>query len=593
MLVQLLPGAGIPVGQAAVVKGSKLVAMLSLEEELRSRVTAIRPSAAEPDYEGPIVLFTAGSTSSDTENLVCRSHGLHPVLEVLENGDVYLPTGAGLARNGAASAAGTSASVSHDAGTSALSAGSPYEVEEASVVSSGLRWMHVCIPEGLEPGAYQFELQRESMLSPAISLAVVPNAEAVTELRQLETNPWGVNNVPEFLHKVGLVVKATDRLTGAAQPAFTAVEAARLASAAADIAALCLLRGWTALLQLIQPATLPTAVQCLSVLEQQEQTVQLARGILSRLGMPHSSSPECDYSVTATATITTASQQQEVQEEGVAWRRFGSGTSTSSCFRTCADDCFELEEEHGGADDNERGSRSHSPRGIAELLVGANSVCTSFGGLSPLGSKELLYREGSCSPSTSTSGGGTPSYCPPTSLVDRSLCALEKAAEPSSYEYSTAGGVEEEEKQAFGGEVELPERAWSKLNSYAVTTPITTTGSGGSSGSILSVNAAVAVSSVSSESLSVGASNPRLDNRMRRPPSIKTVVTEWAVLFSGIYLFSQGLVRWCTPRAAGNAAGRWSGMGAVAAGLFAALVMLLNYSVCIAPRYFCLSVGAI
>eukprot|EP00887_Chlorella_sp_A99_P001829 scaffold19.g1829.t1 len=133
--------------------------------------------------------------------------------------------------------------------------GKGQEVRLSADVTLQLEWVQLHVP-ALAPGAHQVEAQRGLLCSEPLSFLVLDDAEAAAELRQLEASPMGIGDVPEFLHKVGIVLQfQQSREQGAVEScALPAAAVRRVARAAQEVAVAAVLRGWPALLAALLPA---------------------------------------------------------------------------------------------------------------------------------------------------------------------------------------------------------------------------------------------------------------------------------------------------------------------------------------------------
>lgn len=108
------------------------------------------------------------------------------------------------------------------------------------------------VPHLLE-GCHEVEAQRGVLLSAPQPFLVVDDAAAVAELRQLEQPGLCEAEAAELLQRLGAVLRFArqhQRQGGAADAAVVA----RVAAAAQELAAGCITRGWSAVLQLVMPA---------------------------------------------------------------------------------------------------------------------------------------------------------------------------------------------------------------------------------------------------------------------------------------------------------------------------------------------------
>lgn len=83
-------------------------------------------------------------------------------------------------------------------------------------------WALLRIP-ALKEGCHRIEAQRGMLVGPPHSLLVLDDEEAVAELRQLELPTCSVRDVPELLHRLGVVL----RFGGSTDPAGHSGEALR------------------------------------------------------------------------------------------------------------------------------------------------------------------------------------------------------------------------------------------------------------------------------------------------------------------------------------------------------------------------------
>lgn len=205
--------------QAVVVDASgRRVMQLDLASsgEAVPEISSVRPLAVTPSYQGPI-LVTGRHVGGEGDTVYCRNGGEYPTTEVLGHG-MLLTAPAG--QHGAAS------------------------------------WALLRIP-ALKEGCHRIEAQRGMLVGPPHSLLVLDDEEAVAELRQLELPTCSVRDVPELLHRLGVVL----RFGGSTDPAGHSGEALRrrVQSAAQELAATCILRRWPAVLRLVLPQT---CLQC-------------------------------------------------------------------------------------------------------------------------------------------------------------------------------------------------------------------------------------------------------------------------------------------------------------------------------------------
>lgn len=224
--------------QAAVATSAGIVQQIQLERSpgLLPQPVTLVPLAMVPGCKDSIVLL-GESISGDEDVVVCRRGSATPDLEVLQTGacaNLVLPEG-----------------------------GATWE---GSLVGDGLRggeYVEVRVPR-LEEGLHCLEVQRGSLLSPALPFLVLREAAAVAELRQLETDTAGVLDVPAFVQSMGFVLdflrqQGTAGSDGEAKlagddPTAVSELASRVAPLAARLAMVCAARGWPTLLGMLLPA---------------------------------------------------------------------------------------------------------------------------------------------------------------------------------------------------------------------------------------------------------------------------------------------------------------------------------------------------
>lgn len=117
-------------------------------------------------------------------------------------------------------------------------------------------WVLMRVPR-LAEGCHEVEAQRGVLLSVPQPFLVVDDAAVVAELRQLEQPGLCAPEVAELLQRLGAVLRFArqhqQQQNGGSGAADAAV-VARVAAAAQELAAGCILRGWSAVLQLVMPA---------------------------------------------------------------------------------------------------------------------------------------------------------------------------------------------------------------------------------------------------------------------------------------------------------------------------------------------------
>lgn len=199
-------------GQAALVdSNNRQLARLDLEGSaaILPQICSVRPLAMTLAYDGPIMV-TGRNIGGSADTLYCRNGGAYPTTEILGRGPLL---------------------TSSDGDRS---------------------WVLMRVPHLLE-GCHEVEAQRGVLLSAPQPFLVVDDAAAVAELRQLEQPGLCEAEAAELLQRLGAVLRFArqhQRQGGAADAAVVA----RVAAAAQELAAGCITRGWSAVLQLVMPA---------------------------------------------------------------------------------------------------------------------------------------------------------------------------------------------------------------------------------------------------------------------------------------------------------------------------------------------------
>lgn len=102
------------------------------------------------------------------------------------------------------------------------------------------------------------EVQLGRLLSAPRAILVLPDPQAVQEVRNLETSSAGIRDVDAFLRNVGLVVQYLCRgqIPGAErfEPLYTSELLRRLEAMAQELVVAAVARGWPALSRLLLPA---------------------------------------------------------------------------------------------------------------------------------------------------------------------------------------------------------------------------------------------------------------------------------------------------------------------------------------------------
>ena len=114
-------------------------------------------------------------------------------------------------------------------------------------------WVLMRVPH-LSEGCHEVEAQRGVLVSAPQPFLVVDNAAAVAELRQLEQSGLCEAEAAELLQRLGAVLRFARQHQQQQGGAADAAVVARVAAAAQELAAGCITRGWSAVLQLVMPA---------------------------------------------------------------------------------------------------------------------------------------------------------------------------------------------------------------------------------------------------------------------------------------------------------------------------------------------------
>lgn len=201
--------------QAAVVLDGRVKMILDMEGDAPGTVAvptpvAVRPLAVTPSHTDSFSIISQTVTDPEHDRVFCRSHGDNAQLEVL---------GRGLVAGG----------------------------KDGGYVRVGL--------PGLVEGSYVFEFARGPLVSSPVAVLVLNNEAAVKEVRQLESDPFGVADVPAFVQKLGLVARMSACVAAECtwNHQFPGDVIARFGQLTSEVAAVCLLRGWPALLECALP----------------------------------------------------------------------------------------------------------------------------------------------------------------------------------------------------------------------------------------------------------------------------------------------------------------------------------------------------
>ncbi|KAL4451665.1 hypothetical protein ABPG75_007327 [Micractinium tetrahymenae] len=200
-------------GHAALLDESQeqlLQLDLAASAGVAPELCSVRPLAVTPCYSGPIMV-TGRNIGDPQDMLFCRNGDAFPTTEVLGRGVLLRCPTAG-----------------------------------------DKHWALLRIPS-LEEGCLRLEAQRGLFISAPHSLLVLDDEAAVAELRQLETADCAAPEVAELLHRLGAVLRFERALRQAGEAAVDAELLARVARAAQELAATCLLRGWGAVLRHMLP----------------------------------------------------------------------------------------------------------------------------------------------------------------------------------------------------------------------------------------------------------------------------------------------------------------------------------------------------
>ena len=190
---------------------------------------AVKPLAVTAAYRDTFDVFSETATEPQHDRVFCRSHSTNAQIEVLGRGEL------------------------------------------AGGLDGG--YVRVGVPD-LVQGSYVFEFSRGPLVSSPIAFLVLNNEAAVNEVRQLETNTLGVADVPAFVQKLGLVARmnACVAASWAWDQHFPCDVISRLGDVTIEVASVCLLRGW--------PALLECALSVLDVIVPANQAVKSMEGIL-------------------------------------------------------------------------------------------------------------------------------------------------------------------------------------------------------------------------------------------------------------------------------------------------------------------------
>jgi hypothetical protein len=286
--------------QIAALGVSGTIASVSLDStsDTSSEIHAVVPLAMTPTHPHHVTLL-GKSISGDLDMVVCRRGEDTPDLGVMSSGPSQILTAPDTADVTSNSADGIVPDENGASGSGSRSPVNPRRLSTDSSSSATATVLPTSLPtmryppssftsRGLAAGEYvQFslidvkeglhniEIQKGCMLSPsAQSLLVIDNADVVAELRQLEIDATGVNDIPSFIQAVGIVVEHLKlRREGGGHPNGSLAVAQRIAPLAASIVTVAVARKWPALLRVICPAASPSDVQAsISALSRRSNT---------------------------------------------------------------------------------------------------------------------------------------------------------------------------------------------------------------------------------------------------------------------------------------------------------------------------------
>ena len=220
--------------QVAALGTAGAMACVSIEpgSPTASSLMAVVPLAMTPDAAHPLTLLGRG-IAGNQDMVVCRRGLDTPNLSVLSSGPAD--------RLGV------------------LNPLAPHSYTSRGLAAG--EYVHFSLMKYKE-GLHNVEIQKGSLLSSSTSFLVISDAAAVAEIRQLEADATGVDDVSAFVQGVGVVlehirVKREDPEDPNASPAV----AIRVANLAARIITTAAARRWPALLRLMAPAARPEDVE--------------------------------------------------------------------------------------------------------------------------------------------------------------------------------------------------------------------------------------------------------------------------------------------------------------------------------------------
>ena len=183
------------------------------------------------------------------DTIYCRSGGTYPTAEVLGRG-ALLPGAEGQA----ADLSWVLLRIPNLEVRAALGPVASLHPPPAPALPPRVPWplagLSACRPPPQE-GCHRVEAQRGVFVSPPHSLLVLRDAAAAAELLQLEWADSCVGDAPELLHRLGAVLGFARRGAWRADAALQR----RVASAAQELAATCIVQRWPAVLRLVLPLT--------------------------------------------------------------------------------------------------------------------------------------------------------------------------------------------------------------------------------------------------------------------------------------------------------------------------------------------------
>lgn len=213
--------------QVAALGTTGAMACVSIEpgSPTASTLKAVVPLAMTPESAQPLILL-GRSIAGNQDMVVCRSGLCTPDLAVLSSGSAE--------RLGAVGPL-----ASHSYTGRGLAAG---------------EYVHFSLMK-YEEGLHNVEIQKGSLLSSSMSFLVISDNAVVAEIRQLEADSTGVEDVPAFVQGVGVVLEHLRlKREHPEDPNASPAVAARIASLAARIITTAAARRWPALLRLMAPA---------------------------------------------------------------------------------------------------------------------------------------------------------------------------------------------------------------------------------------------------------------------------------------------------------------------------------------------------